>query len=111
MGGTLTPLRGCTRSRSSARHCNDASCPYFDGFDVQGKVCPWEYGGDYKGTASCGGSISEGWTCSLWHGIPGGSGVDLQAYVDSVHGAGYCAKNPSGDPCVGWGIYGPGCTC
>jgi len=86
-------------------------CPYFDGFDVQGKVCPWEYGGDYKGTASCGGSISEGWTCSLWHGIPTGSGVDLQAYVDSVHGAGYCAKNPSGDPCVGWGIYGPGCTC
>jgi len=88
-------------------------CPYSDGFNIKDLVCLWQYQNDYAGSASCSGSISEGWKCDLFPGAPGDGSVNLQGYVDSVHGqgSGYCAKNPSGDPCVGWGIYGPGCAC
>jgi len=87
-------------------------CPYSDGFNIE-DVCLWQYANDYAGSVSCSGSISEGWKCDLFPGAPGDGSVNLQGYVDSVHGqgSGYCAKNPSGDPCVGWGIYGPGCAC
>ncbi|CAK0805693.1 unnamed protein product, partial [Prorocentrum cordatum] len=36
--------------------------------------------------------------------------VDLQAYVHASHGEGYCARNPSNDPCLGWQVFGDGCT-
>merc|ERR1711933_243559 len=73
-------------------------CPYSDGLNIKDLVCLWQYGNDYAGSASCSGSISEGWKCDLYPGAPGDGSVNLQGYVDSVHGqgSGYCAKNPSG---------------
>jgi hypothetical protein len=38
------------------------------------------------------------------------AGVDLQAYVHVARGEGYCALNPSNDPCLGWQVFGDGCT-
>merc|ERR1711933_139738 len=37
-------------------------------------------------------------------------GVDLQAYVRASRGEGYCARNPSNDPCLGWQVFGDGCS-
>jgi hypothetical protein len=82
-----------------------------DGFNIKDLVCPQQYGGDYAGTASCK-SCWEGedcgWTCDLTDGTK--AGVDLQAYVHVARGEGYCALNPSNDPCLGWQVFGDGCT-
>ena len=95
-------------------------CHYVDGFNIKDSVCAWQYQQNYKGSASCGGSISEGWKCDLYDYDFGGDGsVDLQGYVANakdqygvnLYGQGYCAKNPSRDACVGWGIWGPRCAC
>jgi len=87
------------------------SCAFWDGFDIKDRVCPQQYEGRYAGNASCK-SCWEGedcgWTCDLKDGTKGG--VDLQKYVHVAHGEGYCARNPSNDPCLGWQVFGDGCT-
>ncbi|CAK0806163.1 unnamed protein product, partial [Prorocentrum cordatum] len=93
--------------------CTDCarSCAFLDGLDIKGSVCPQQWQGQYAGTASCK-SCWEGedcgWTCDLTDGTK--AGVDLQAYVHASHGEGYCARNPSNDPCLGWQVFGDGCT-
>ena len=49
-----------------------------------------------------------GWSCDLTDGTK--KGVDLQAYVRASRGEGYCARNPSNDPCLGWQVFGDGCS-
>jgi len=104
------PLTG--ESRGGASLEASGSCPYHDGFDIAGKVCPFQYGDDATG-AHCGddgsGVSSDGWACYLYGSAIHQGSVDLAAYVQATYGEGYCAKNPSGDKCLGWGVYGPGC--
>lgn len=103
-----TGLRDRLRDAASAA----AGCPYHDGFDIEGQVCPFQYGDDATG-AHCGddgsGVSSDGWACYLYGSATHQGSVDLAAYVAATYGDGYCAKNPSGDKCIGWGVYGPGC--
>jgi len=84
---------------------------FWDGFDIKDSVCPQQWQGQYAGTASCK-SCWEGedcgWTCDLIDGTK--AGVDLQGYVDVAFGTGYCARNPSTDPCLGWQVFGDGCS-
>ncbi|CAK0806159.1 unnamed protein product, partial [Prorocentrum cordatum] len=105
VGAASTPapsLRGSSTERS---------CAFWDGLDIKGSVCSQQWQGQYAGTASCK-SCWEGedcgWTCDLTDGTK--AGVDLQAYVHASHGEGYCARNPSNDPCLGWQVFGDGCT-